>query len=108
MCNTTKKNYGVQATSTTTTLTPLNTTLPIVPVELHKTKKLTLAGKEYLCFQINSKSLHDAQCAKSRIMNKAIDSFLSIDIFEQKCVVIKDMLQPPRLEDNMKTIGMNQ
>ena len=40
-----KKNYSVQATSTTTSLTPLNATLPIAPVELHTTKKLLPAGK---------------------------------------------------------------
>ena len=37
MCNTTKNNYSVQATSTITGLTPLNNALPIAPVELHKT-----------------------------------------------------------------------
>ena len=40
-----KQNYSVKDTSTTTCLTPLNTTLPILPIELHTTKKLTLAGK---------------------------------------------------------------
>ena len=39
MCNTTKNNYSVQATSTTTHLTPFKATLPIAPVELHTTKK---------------------------------------------------------------------
>ena len=33
-----KYNYRVQATSTPTSLTPLNTTQPIAPVELQKTK----------------------------------------------------------------------
>ena len=45
MCNTTKNNYSLQATSTPTRLTLLNSTLPIAPVELHKTKPLTPAGK---------------------------------------------------------------
>ena len=40
-----KKNYSVQATYTTTCLTPLNTTLPNAPAELHKTKQLPPAGK---------------------------------------------------------------
>ena len=45
-CVTTRKqNYNVQATYTTTRLTPLNITLPIAPVELHKTKELPLSGK---------------------------------------------------------------
>ena len=89
-------------------LTPLNTALHIVPAELQKTKQLPPAGKEYLCFQINSKYHHAAQCVKSRIPNKTIDSILYIDTFEKQCVVIKGMLQSPRLEDNMKTIAIDQ
>ena len=89
-------------------MTPLNTTLPIEPVELRKTKQLTPTGKEYLRFCFNSNSPHAAQCVKSRILNKSINYILSIDKFEQKDVVIKYMLQWPRLEDNMKTIGMDQ
>ena len=106
MCNTMKNNYIVQDTYTTTRLTPLNTTLHIAPVELQNTKQLPLAGQEYLCFQINGRSSHASQCVKSRIINKAIYSILSIDTFEQQCVVIKGMLQSPRLEDHMKTIGV--
>ena len=89
-------------------MNPLNSTPPIATVELHTTKQLTFAGIEYLCFQINRKSSHAAQCVKSRIMNKAIDSILNIDIFEQQCVVIKGMLQLQRLEDHMKTMGIEQ
>ena len=40
-----KQNYSVQATSTPTHLTSLNTTLPIAPVSLHKTNQLPPAGK---------------------------------------------------------------
>ena len=83
MCNTTKKNYSVQATSTTTYLTPLKGTLPIAPAELHRKKQLPPSSKEYFCFQINGKLSHVAQCVKSQIMNKAIDSILYIDTFEQ-------------------------
>ena len=89
-------------------MTPLNTTLPIAPVELHNTKQLPPDGKECLCFQINGRSSHSAQCVKSRINNKAIDYILSIDTFEQLCVVIKGMLQSPRLEDYTKVIGIDQ
>ena len=59
---------SVQTTSTSPRLTPLNTKLPIAPVELYKTTKLPPAGKECVCFQINIKSTHDAQCVKSRIL----------------------------------------
>ena len=41
-------------------------------------------------------------------MNKAIDFILYIETFEQQCVVCKGMLQSPRLEDHMKTIGIDQ
>ena len=64
MCNTTKKDYSIHATSTPPSLTPLNTTLSIAPVELHKTNKLPLSSKDYLCLQINSKSPHAAHCVK--------------------------------------------
>ena len=61
-----------------------------------------------MCFQVNSKSPHADQCVKSRVLNKAIDSILSIDTFEQQCVVIKFMLQSSRHEDHIKTIGIDQ
>ena len=41
-------------------------------------------------------------------MNKAIYSILYIDTFEQLCVLIKCMLQSSRLEDHMRTIGIDQ
>ena len=72
---------------------PLITTLHIVPVVLPKTTELPPVGEEYFYFQVNRKSPHTAQCVKSSILNKAIDSILSIDIFEKLCVVIKCMLQ---------------
>ena len=98
----------VKTSHTKTCLTLLNTTIPIVPVELHKTKKLSPAGKEYLCFRINSRSSHAAQCVKSQIMNNVIDSIISIDAFEKKCAVIKCMLLSSCLDDHMKTIGIDK
>ena len=89
-------------------MTPLKTTLTIAPVELHKTKQSNPAGKEYLCFQINSKSPHASQCVKSRIPSNAIDSILSIYTFEQQYAAIKCMLQSSHLEYHMKTIGIEQ
>ena len=64
-CVTPRKNCSFQARSKTTRLTPLNATLPIEPVELHTTKKLPPADKEYFCLHINGKSSHAAQCVKS-------------------------------------------
>ena len=68
-----KKNISVQATSTPPHLTPLITTLPLLPVELPRITHLPPLGKEYLCFQVDNKSPHAAQCVKSRVLNKAID-----------------------------------
>ena len=50
-------NISVQATSTPPRLTPLITTLPILPVELTKTTQLPPLGKEYLFFQVDKNIL---------------------------------------------------
>ena len=57
---------------------------------------------------MNRRYSHASQCVKSWILNKAFDYILCIDTFEQQCVVIKGVLQSPRLEDHMKTIGIDQ
>ena len=88
-----KQNISVQAISTPPCLTPLITTLPPLPVELPKTTHLPPAGKEYLCLRVDNKSPNASQCVKSSLLNKAIDSILYINTFEQQCVVIKCMLQ---------------
>ena len=98
-----KYNISVLATSTPPRLTPLITTLPLLPVELPKTTHLPPLGEEYLCFQFDNKYPHAAQCVKSRVLNKFIDSILYINTFEQQCVLIKFMLHSSRLEDHMKT-----
>ena len=59
-----KQNISVQATSTPPRLTPLITTLPLLPFELPKTTHLPPLSKEYLCFQFDNKSRHAAQCVK--------------------------------------------
>ena len=53
------------------------------------------------------KSDHAARCIKSRIMTKVIDSILSIGTFEQQCVVLKGMLQSPRLKYHIHNIGID-
>ena len=61
-----------------------------------------------MCFQVDNKSPHADQCVISRVLNKVIDSILSINKFDQQCVVRECMLQSSRLEDHMKTIGIDQ
>ena len=41
-------------------------------------------------------------------MTKVIDYVILIDTFEQQCVVIKGMLQSPRLQDHLQTISIDQ
>ena len=89
-------------------MTQLITTLPLLPVELPKPTQLPPLGKEYLCFQVDNKPPHADRCVKSRVLKKVIDSILSINTFEQQCVVIKCLLQSSHLEDHMKTIGIDQ
>ena len=60
-----------------------------------------------MCFIKEGKTDQAVRCIKSRIMNKVIDSVLSIDIFEQQYVVLKGMLKSPRLKDHMQTIGID-
>ena len=53
------------------------------------------------------KSDQATRCNKSRIMTKVIDYIPSIDTFEQKCVVLKVMLQSLRLKYHVQTIGID-
>ena len=77
-------------------------------LNLHITTRLPPVGKEYMCFQNDCKTAQAYRCIKSRIMTKLIDYVLSIDIFEQKFVVLKGMLQSPRLKYHVQTIGVDQ
>ena len=52
-------------------------------------QKLLPPGKEYLCFQMDGKSAHAAQCSKSRSLTKVFDLTPWIGSFEQKCVISK-------------------
>ena len=75
---------------------------------LNKPIKLPPVGKKYMCFQIGGKLAQAAKCVKSSIITKVIDFVISIDKFEQKCVVLKVTLQSPRLKYHMKTIVVDQ
>ena len=61
-----------------------------------------------MCFQIGGISAQAAKCVKSRIVTKLIYSVLSIDKFEQRCVMFKGKLQSLRLKDHMKIICIHQ
>ena len=53
-------------------------------------------------------SYQATRCIKSRMMTKVVDFVLSIDIFEQQCVVLKGVLQSPRLKYHAQTTGIDQ
>ena len=61
-----------------------------------------------MCFQKYGKTAEAARCIKSRIMTKAIDYVLSIDKFEQKCVVLKGIFQSPGIKYHVKNIDIDQ
>ena len=61
-----------------------------------------------MCFRIDGKSAQSAKCVKYRIMTNVVDYVISVNMFKQQCVVIKGMLQAPRLRYHMKTIGIDQ
>ena len=61
-----------------------------------------------MCFQNDGKTAQASRCIKSSIMTKLIDSVLSINTFLKKCILLKVVLQLPRLKDHVKTIGIDQ
>ena len=61
-----------------------------------------------MCYHNDGKTAHSSKCFKYRITTKVIDSVLSIDTFEQQCVVLKGMLQSQCLEYYTKTIVIDQ
>ena len=60
-----------------------------------------------MCFIKEGKSDQAATYIKSRIQNKVIYYTLSIDTFEQQCVLLKGMLQSTRLNYHVNTIGID-
>ena len=103
-----EKNSSIPNTSTPNHHVQLIGTKSVRYFNLNTTAKLPPAVKDYVCFKIDGKSAQVAKCVKSRIMTKVIDCVISIDKSEQKCVVIKVMLQSPLLKYHVKNISINQ
>ena len=61
-----------------------------------------------MCFQNDVKTAQAARCIKSSIMAMVIDYVLSVDTFEQQFVLLKGMLQSPRLKYHVNNIGIDQ
>ena len=60
-----------------------------------------------MCFHNDGNSSQTSKCIKSRIMDKVIGCVLLIDTFDQPCVVLKGMLQSPRIKYHLKTMGID-
>ena len=60
-----------------------------------------------MCFQNDGKSDQSEKFVKFRIMTKVIDSVLSINKYEQQCVVLKGLLKSLRLKYLVKSIGID-
>ena len=103
-----EKNYSIPTTSTPKHHSQRIRAMPARSFNLHTTTKLTPVGVKNMCFHIESRSSQTAKCVKSRIMTKVIDYLLYINTFEHQCVVLKGMLQSPRLKYHMKTISIDQ
>ena len=103
-----KQNYSIQTTSIPNHKEKRIATTSESILNLHKPTILPPVGKYYMCFQKDGKTAQAARCIKPRIMTKVIDYFLSIDTFEQQCVVLKGMLQSLQLKDHAETIIIDQ
>ena len=60
-----------------------------------------------MCFMKEGKFYQADRCIQSGIMPKVIDFFLSIDTFEQKCVVVRGMLQSLWLKYHVQAISID-
>ena len=103
-----KLNYSIPSTSTPNWHSKRISAMSVCSFNLNTTTKSPPVLKEYMCFHIDGKSSQASNRVKSRIMNEVIDCVISIDTFEQQCVMFKGMLQSPRIKYHMKTIGIYQ
>ena len=77
-------------------------------LNLYKTTILSPVGKQCRCFQNYGKTDQAIRSIKSGIINIVIDYVLFIDQFEQKCALLKGMLQSLILKYHVKTIGVDR
>ena len=103
-----EKKYIIQTTSTPNHHAQRIGDIAVIFLNLSTTSKLPPLGKEYICFQNGGKYDQTTKCFKYWIMTKLIDCVISIYAFEHQCVVLKGMLQPPRLKYHMETVGIDQ
>ena len=103
-----EKKYSITNTSTPKHHIQFIGAISVCLFSLNTTAKLPPAGKEYMCFHIDGKSAQASTFVKSKIITKVIDCVLSVNISVQQCVMLKCMLQSPRLKYHINTIGIDQ
>ena len=57
---------------------------------------------------MNGETAHSEPCPRSFALNKVIDLIIEIKSLEQKCVILKGLLQSDQLKQYMVTIGIYQ
>ena len=57
---------------------------------------------------MNGETAHSAPCPRSCALNKVIDLIIEIKSLEQKCVILKGLLQSDQLKQYMVTIEIYQ
>ena len=73
-----------------------------------KKQKIPPPGKEYLFLKADWRTDRSTQCGKSRALTKVVKNIISIVLFEQKCVIIKEVLNSEQPKKYMVTIGLDQ
>ena len=93
----TPNHHKQRIDTTSSSILNLNTPMILPPV-----------GKKDMYFLKDGKTDQAARYIKSRIITKVIYFVLFIDTFEQKCVVLKGMLQSLCLKDNVHNVVIDQ
>ena len=84
-----------------------NTNTNIVQEKLAQASEKNFLRQENI-FQKYGKSARAAYCTKSRVLTKVIANILDIDLFEQKCVIIKWLLLSELLKQHIVIIGVDK
>ena len=103
-----EKNYSIPTISTLNSYTQRIVITSSSILNLYTPTILSPVGKEFMFFLKEGRTDQAARFIKSIIITKVVDSILSIDTFEQKCVVLKVTLKSLQLKDHVQTIGIDQ
>ena len=86
-----KNNHSVNATNDHILLVSDSLQRNHKSINYRTGQKLLTPRKWYLCFKMDNKTDHIAQCSKLRALTKVIDLIIEIESFEQKCGILKGL-----------------